>query len=95
MKTFIVAAALTVGLTGAAASAQGTQQAGAAQEEAKEEKKICRTDRATGSLTRRTRVCMTAEEWRELNTRTYRGVSQMQGESSGGQMAGNNPGAGG
>jgi hypothetical protein len=95
MKSIIMIAALAVGATGAAASAQGTQQAQGAQEEAKEEKKVCRTDRSTGSLTRRTRVCMTAAEWREVNARTYKGVSEMQGMASGSQAVANNPGPGG
>jgi Spy/CpxP family protein refolding chaperone len=92
MKTIVVAAALALGLTGAAASAQDAQGAEATP---KEEKKICRTDKSTGSLTRRTRVCMTESQWREFGSRTYRGVSQMQGEGSGGQPAANNAGAGG
>jgi hypothetical protein len=65
---------------------QASTAATEAEEEPAEEKKVCRTERATGSLTRRTRVCMTAAQWREINDRTYRGVSQMQGESSGGQV---------
>ena len=51
-----------------------------------DEKKICRTDRATGSLTRRTRVCLTQAQWRDLNNRTQRGVSEMQVQRSGGQQ---------
>ncbi len=61
----------------------------------KEEKKICRTERATGSLTRQTRICMTAAEWRETQNRTRKGVSEMQGSASGGQAVANNPGPGG
>jgi hypothetical protein len=53
--------------------------------EPQEEKKICRTERATGSLTRRTRVCLTAAQWREVNAKTYRGVTEMQGSASGSQ----------
>lgn len=49
-----------------------------------DDKKICRTERATGSLTRRTRVCMTAAQWREVNSKTYRGVTEMQGQAAGG-----------
>ena len=60
-----------------------------------DEKKVCRTERATGSLTRRTRVCMTAAQWREINSKTYRGVTEMQGSASGSQAVVNNPGAGG
>lgn len=53
-------------------------------DEPAEEKKVCRTDRATGSLTRRTRVCMTAAQWREVHDRTRRGVGEMQGQAAGG-----------
>lgn len=89
MKSIIVAAAIAMAATGVAASAQE------AEEEPKQEKKICRTERATGSLTRRTRICLTEAQWRELNSRTYRGVSQMQGDASGSQAVANNPGPGG
>ena len=50
------------------------------------EKKICRTEKATGSLTRRTRICMTEAQWRELNNRTRRGVDEMNSAASGGKM---------
>lgn len=48
-----------------------------------EERKICRTEKATGSLTRRTRICMTATQWREVYDRTRRGVGEMQNSGSG------------
>lgn len=50
-----------------------------------EEKKICRTEKATGSLTRRNRICMTAAQWREIYDRTRRGVGELQGSASGGK----------
>ena len=81
MKSIIVAAAIALTASSVAASAQE-----APQEEPPKEKKICRTDRATGSLTRRTRICMTEAQWRELNSRTQRGVGEMQGQGSGGQQ---------
>jgi len=37
--------------------------------EAKEDKRICRRIRVDMSSRRKTRVCLTAEEWRELNQR--------------------------
>jgi len=91
MKSIFVAAALAMTVTGVAASAEEQP----AQEEPKPEKKICRTDRATGSLTRRTRICMTEAQWRELNSRTRRGVDEMQGSSAGGQAIVDNPNQGG
>lgn len=93
MKFGIVAAGFLMAAASVGASAQDAQNG--QQQQQQEEKKICRTERATGSLTRRTRICMTAAQWRELNSRTYKGVSQMQGEASGGQAVANNPGAGG
>ena len=91
MTSFFVAAELAMAVTAGSDSAMDAQAA----PEAPREKKICRTERATGSLTRRTRICMTEAQWRELNSRTYKGVSEMQGEASGGQAVANNPGAGG
>lgn len=52
---------------------------------AEAERKVCRTEKATGSLTRRTRICLTAAQWREINDRTRRGVDEMVGGASGAQ----------
>ena len=94
MKGVIWAATIVMAGTSVAAAAQDAQGAQAAEQQ-DDSKKICRTERATGSLTRRTRVCMTAAQWRDLNTKTMRGVSEMQGQGSGGQVVQNNAGAGG
>jgi hypothetical protein len=69
----------------AAAPAQAAQTSPEAQEEPQPERKICRTDRATGSLTRRTRICLTETQWRELNDRTRRGFQDMTSSASGGK----------
>ena len=102
MKTHSVLAIVLIGLTGSAGHAQETggptQRSGeAASEEAapQEERKVCRTEKATGSLTRRTRVCLTAAQWREVNARTYQGVTELQGSASGSQRIQDNRGAGG
>ena len=68
--------------------------AGAAQPAAQEpqpEKKICKTERVTGSRTRTQRICMTEAEWRQLAASTKRGVEEMtprvangQGQAGGG-----------
>ena len=108
MKTGIFAAALALTATSAlaapaddegaeaAATAAPGQQAPAADTDSDaapaEEKKICRTERATGSLTRRTRVCLTQAQWREIHDRTRRGVGEMQGTAAGSQAIPNNPG---
>lgn len=67
-------------------AAEGLSAAPAEQPEARQEKKICRVEKATGSLTRRTRICMTEAQWRELNARTRRGVDEMNGAAGGGKV---------
>ena len=90
MHRIWVSAAALAALTSVPVSAQQQEN-----EPAKEEKKICRTERVTGSLTRSSRICLTAAQWRELQIRTKKGVDEMQGSASGGQRVANNPGAGG
>ncbi|KRA83420.1 hypothetical protein [Altererythrobacter sp. Root672] len=87
MKGFWISAGALVALAGVSASAQ-EQQA----EPAKDEKKICRTERVTGSLTRSSRICLTAAQWRELSVRTKKGVDEMQGGAAGGTAVQNNVG---
>ena len=65
-----------------------------AESEAKEEKKICRVDKATGSLTRRTRVCMTRAQWQEFHNRTRKGLDDFVGGAGGGCQAPNDPNKG-
>lgn len=81
MKQLSIGLAICLAAFGVSASAQE-----AAPEEAQQEKKICRTQKATGSLTRRTRICMTETQWRELNNRTRRGLEEM-GQSGSGAPA--------
>ena len=45
---------------------------------------VCRTTRVTGSLTRRTRICMTEAEWAESRRTVGQNVSRAQGQASGG-----------
>ena len=80
MKLSMIVAAVLMAGTGAAISAQEAQT----DQQAQDEKKICRTERATGSLTRRTRICMTAAQWRELNSRTRKGLEEMGQTGAGG-----------
>ena len=77
MKSIFVVAALAMAVTGVAATAQEAEQ------DSSQEKKICRTSKMTGSLTRRTRICMTEAEWRELANRTRRGLDELVGGASG------------
>ena len=85
MRTITVAAALALAVGGIPLSSV-IAAAPVAQEEPQREKKICRTSKMTGSLTRRTRICLTEAQWRELNDRTQRGVGEMQGSASGSQV---------
>ena len=77
MKSIFVVAALAMAVTGVAATAQE------AEPDSSQEKKICRTSKMTGSLTRRTRICMTAAQWRELASRTRKGLEEMGQSASG------------
>lgn len=45
---------------------------------------ICRTERITGSLTRRRRTCMTRDEWRIVESGTRDGLNAMGRNASGG-----------
>ena len=71
----IGAAALLVTAGGALAAAP--ESGDAKPEAAKKEKKICRTEKMTGSLTRVRRVCLTESEWRRLSEVTRRGVDEV------------------
>lgn len=55
---------------------------------------VCRTTRVTGSLTRRTRICMTEAEWAESRRTTGQNVSRAQGQASGGAQCVTNPAGG-
>jgi hypothetical protein len=66
-----------------AAAAERVSTAAADADATQDEKKICRTEKATGSLTRRNRICLTEAQWREVHDRTRRGVGDMQNSASG------------
>lgn len=86
----IAALAPVLLMSAVAVSAAGADEP-AATDSAREEKKICRTERMTGSLTRRTRICLTAEQWRELNDRTRKGLNEMSRDAAGGKVCVPNP----
>ena len=88
--TFVGAVAL--GFAAAAVAAPPQEQG--AQAEPAPERKICRTEQVTGSLTRRTRICLTEAQWREVHARTKKGLDDFVGGASGGCRAPNNPVAG-
>ena len=60
-------------------------------EQKQKEQKICKKERSTGSLTRVTKICLTREEWRELNSKTkdqIDGYSRRMGNREGAGQAG-------
>ena len=87
LRTALVAAGLL--------AAAGAQAAPPAQSDPpQEERKVCRTEKATGSLTRRTRICLTPTEWRELHDRTRRGLNEMTSAAAGGKQCVQDSGGG-
>jgi len=108
MKVGILATAAMLAATGAiaaspgddpversattAAAEQASNASTEAEPEGQEEQKICRTEKVTGSLSRRSRICMTAAQWREVHDRTRRGVDEMNSSASGGKMCVPDPG---
>jgi predicted secreted protein len=54
----------------------------------KKEKKICRTDRMTGSLTRRQRICLTESEWRRVSSETQQGFNDYVNSASNKSLGG-------
>ena len=95
MKNRVLGAAMlfvTASALAAPPQEQPTQQA--AQQAAQPEKKVCRTERVTGSLTRRARICLTETQWREVYDRTRTGHDDFIRDASGGCRAPNDPRAG-
>jgi hypothetical protein len=68
-KTMVIALIALISATGAAAAAPAPQADTT-------EKKICKTERVTGSRTRTQRICMTAAEWQQLASRTQQSVDR-------------------
>lgn len=60
-----------------------------------EEKKICKTEKVTGSRTRTERVCLTQAQWRELQAKTRKGLEEMGQTGAGGYHQGMQTGPGG
>ena len=79
---YLLAAALAFAVAAPAVAAEDAPKA------PEKEKKICRTDLATGSRVRKHRVCMTEAEWRELNAQTKKSIDDYTGRM------GNREGAG-
>jgi Spy/CpxP family protein refolding chaperone len=73
MKTFRLLAAAAL-LTTSAAALAAEDNAG---DNAPAEKKICRSERVTGSLTKVKRICMTQAEWDRLREDTGRELNRL------------------
>ena len=65
-------APFALGATGAVVAAQDDDQA------ARKEKKICKTEKITGSLTRVRRMCLTQAEWARLSEITQKQVDDLE-----------------
>jgi len=77
----LLAAAVLLSAVAADGAAPDSPEGTAA--DPKADRKICRTERVTGSLTRRSRICLTAAQWREIEAKTGRGVADLQRSASG------------
>ena len=66
-KTLVLALIALVSATGATAAAPAPAAADS-------EKKICKTERVTGSRTRTQRICLTEAQWRELAAETRKDI---------------------
>lgn len=69
----VFAAMLVLAASGASAKDDDNSQT----TEAKKEKKVCKSEKVTGSLTRVRRICMTQSEWDELARRTARDLDEL------------------
>ena len=73
MKTTCIVAALAL-LTATGAMAKDDK----ADDGAKAEKKVCRSEGVTGSLARVNKICMTKEEWNQLSRQTKSDIDDLQ-----------------
>ena len=74
MKTTYMVVALAL-LTATGAFAKDEDQAA---DNAKAEKKVCRSEGVTGSLARVNQICMTKEEWNALSRQTKSDIDDLQ-----------------
>jgi hypothetical protein len=80
-----IAAGLAALATAMPVSAQSAEpQNPAAALSASKEKKICRTQKVTGSLARKRRICMTQAEWDQLAAQTKQSIDEYGSNASGG-----------
>lgn len=79
MKTpgIIAVAAFFLAATGGAEATTPEAETGAGTDESKKEKKVCKSEKITGSLTRVRRICMTEAEWTDLAQNTNRALDRL------------------
>ncbi len=84
-RLLVLAAAAVLAAPAVAEEAKGDakeQAAPADRQAAAKEKKICRSNKMTGSLTRVRRICLTADEWRYVENETGQGFNDYVRRSS-------------
>jgi hypothetical protein len=69
---YLLAATLAIAVAAPALASDDKDQ------DAPKEKKICRTERVTGSLVAQRRVCMTQAEWNKLAAETKKDLEDIQ-----------------
>lgn len=85
MRISTLLAAMTFLMTGSAVVA-APQNTSSSNEGAAKEKRVCKSEKITGSLTRVRRVCMTQREWDQLSESAQRGVNDISRDASRNQM---------
>ncbi|WP_120078491.1 hypothetical protein [Aurantiacibacter odishensis] len=66
------------------AASQPAEDERSEEEKARGQEVVCRTERITGSLTRRSRTCMTRDEWAAVEARTRDDMIRSGRNASGG-----------
>lgn len=74
---FLLAAALAVSVAAPVLADDGDKAP-----DAPKEKKVCRTERVTGSLVNQRRICMTRAEWDRLALETKKDLDNIQRNSN-------------
>jgi len=85
ITTILLAAALLTSGTAVFAAEDGTENP-----EAQQEKRICKNEKITGSLTRVRRVCLTQREWDRLAEGTRKNVNDLDRDANQRQSFTNN-----
>lgn len=73
---------LAAGLAALGTAGPLSAESTSAEVKAAKEKEVCRTQTATGSLTRKRRICMTQEQWDELAAQTKKGLDEFSSRAS-------------